>query len=309
MRSFFLKLFKWAIILAFLAGAVYGGRQFYRNRQMLLAYLGGPVPSSSEKPNEQEITVGICDRPASLAVYAAVSKRDASSNSQWLKAKRFGSYEELWEALELGTIDYAYVSLDQLARQAFITSPCVIFPYAQSTGSDGIVCSSAWDSPTPGHPRHIACVTGSTGEYIARLVCDKYMDSSTPVELAGAASAAEAQELLSSGQAEALAVCQPLLGELISKGYKLLTNEGIPIITEVCVAKNHSLDSNSKKYALRLFLTATSFRFSENLIQRPGPMYSLIAKISGLKRDEVRATMQSGLSFITQDEAVSMLKS
>lgn len=309
MSELFAKLFRWLIFLAVCAGLVFLAWHFYGNRQLIFRYVGDQNRFFAQKTQQNAIRIGIGDRAAALSVYAPLSLH-GSGKGQNFQAQRFSDNEAMWAALENGSLDFVLVSLDQAAKRAPLSSLLIAFPYAVSEGSDGIVCSSSWDRIKNGQTRRVACVTNTTGEYLAQLLADAYMDSPTPVQIVGAYNIKEAEDLLRSGQVEALAANQPHLGRLKADGYRKLSDWQAPGIIEVCALKKPQ--SEQKNQALQKAaaqLAKIWFNRLDNLNLSPGPTYSSIAKASGLQRDEVRDTLRSGLHFCSAAEAQDALQS
>lgn len=309
MKSFFAKLIKWLIFLAICAGLAFLVYRFYTNRQLIFNYVGEQNHFFTHKDKRSSIKIGLCDRNAALSIYAPISLH-GQAQGQGLQAVRFDSNESLWAALERGQIDFALVSLDQFAKRAPLSSLLIAFPYAISQGNEGIVCSSAWNKAQNGQNRHIACITNSTGEYIAQVLADASMDSANPLQLAGACKEKEAVELLRSGQAEALVISEPTLTSLQASGYTALADWESPSIIEVCVLKTPQSESQKQKLQQVIpQLAKIWFNRLEDLNTMPGPTYSSIAKASGLKRADVRDALRSGLHFLSASEAQELLRS
>ncbi|MDO5295821.1 MAG: transporter substrate-binding domain-containing protein [bacterium] len=309
MKSFFAKLIKWLIFLAICAGLIFLVHRFYTNRQLIFNYVGEQNHFFTHKDKRSNIKIGLCDRNAALSIYAPISLH-SQAQGLGLQAVRFASNESLWAALEHGQIDFALVSLDQFAKRAPLSSLLIAFPYAISQGNEGIVCSSAWNKAQNGQNRHIACITNSTGEYLAQVLADASMDSANPLQLAGACKEKEAVELLRSGQAEALVISEPTLTSLQASGYTALADWESPSIIEVCVLKTPQSESQKQKLQQVISqLAKIWFNRLEDLNTMPGPTYSSIAKASGLKRADVRDALRSGLHFLSASEAQELLRS
>ena len=309
MSHYFAKLFKWLLFLAVCAGLAFAAVRFYQNRRLIFLYVGDQKQFFTEQNLHSGLKIGLGDRAAALSVYAPISLH-GNSKEQNIQAIRFNSSDDMWAALESGAIDFALVSLDQFAKRVPLSPLRIAFPYAVSEGSDGIVCSSAWDKAQNGQIRHIACVTNSTGEYLAQVLADSCMDSPNPLQIVGAYNSSEAVELLRSGQVEALAVNQPVLGQLKANGYKTLAARQDPSVIEVCVLKAPATEAR-KQFMQKAIpqLAAIWFNRLDDLNNSPGPSYSSIAKASGIKRDIVRDTLRSGLHFYSYAEALEELQS
>ena len=306
MRKFLIATIKWLLLLAILALIGLVCWRFYTNRQLAVQYVGDQSYLQTDSLHASK-TVGISSRASALVMYAPLSMLSKQDKS--LQVKHYDSDQEMWDAFFQDELDYIFVSLDQYALHAMSQSCQIIFPYAISQGLDTVVCVPNWDSLPAGTPRRLAYVSNTTSFYVAQYLANQRMDTDSPIQLVGATTPAEAQELLKSGQVDAASLGQPSVRELLSQGFIALPDWTPPAIYEVCVGRFNRTKSGFFVASSFRTLVTSLFNSLDKMQTMPGPLYTQIARASNKKRDDIRAALSDNIDFLTGTSAFQLINS
>ncbi|NMA27501.1 MAG: hypothetical protein GX934_07030 [Burkholderiales bacterium] len=272
---------------------------------LFLAFLRSPRPPESPTPPpvpvpRNQIRIGVSDRPATLPVWAL--GRLLQGRGLRLEVLRFEDPGRMWEMLAAGELDLVLSTLDEFALAVPRHDPGVLlFPSALSLGSDAVLARSGLVGPMDLQGRAVAYVEGSAGGYLTLTLMA--IHPGLHFRTVPARNPAQAVEWLRHGDVEAAALWEPWTSALQAEGFKALWTSKDQGIMEVWVASRQVLKGRGVGVEVLEILAGSWLGLIDRLRTNPGLATNAIAEEARQKPAAIHAILQTGLKFLSLDEA------
>ncbi len=258
-----------------------------------------PTPPPAPAPRNR-IRIGALERPATLPVWAL--GRLLQGRGLRLEVLGFEDPGRMWEMLAAGELDLVLSTLDEFALAVPRHDPGVLlFPSARSLGSDAVLARSGLDGALDLQGRAVAYVEGSAGGYLALTLMATH--PGLHFHTVPARSPEQAVEWLRHGDVEAAALWEPWTSALQAEGFKVLWSSNEQGIMEVWVASRQVLKGRGAGMEGLETLAGAWFGLIDRLRTNPGLATNAIAEEARQDPAAIHAILQSGLEFLSLDEA------
>lgn len=185
---------------------------------------------SCQSPPEEPLRVGYIDWPGYEILYLAQQKGFFQEEEAPVLLKDFSSFSDLRKALQLGRLDGAAMSINEMLLAHLGEKYRVVFVLNVSQGADGIVGQPEIQSVKDlKHKRVGAELTGLGGYVLARALERADLEASEVIRVNMTATI-EAYTAFSEGKVDAVVTFEPILSRLAAErgGKILFTSREIP---------------------------------------------------------------------------------
>ncbi len=258
-----------------------------------------PTPPPTPAPRNL-IRIGALNRPATLPVWAL--GRLLQGRGLRLEVQGFEDPGRMWEMLAAGELDLVLSTLDEFALAVPRHDPGVLlFPSARSLGSDAVLARPGLDGATDLQGRSVAYVEGSPGGYLVLTLMATH--PGLHFQTVPARNPKQAVDWLRSGDVAAAALWEPWTSALQAEGFQTMWSSRDQGIMEVWIASRQVLKGRGAGMEGLETLAGAWFGLIDRLRTNPGLATNAIAEEAHQDPAVIHAVLQSGLEFLSLDEA------